>query len=273
MVKAMYSDAEFSYCVSVDHPPFVEQSVHAHDICELFLLTRGEGYYVTEGSIYPFEPGTLILMRPGEMHHPVCFGNEPYERMSLHFSPGIVKKIDPEMRLLRMFFNRPLGKNNVYNKNILSATNVYALFEKMEQLASDTYVQRVQILSYLYPVLLELGDIFDNRIMPDAETSGSLVHEIVEYINRNLAKELSVDQICQRFYLSRTQLYRSFKKATGTNVGQYINLKRIVRAHSYIEEGVSPNEAASLCGFRDYSAFYRAYIKKYGESPTGQHRK
>ena len=37
--------------------------------------------------------------------------------------------------------------------------------------------------------------------------------------------------------------------------------------------GVPITRAAANCGFRDYSAFYRAYKKRYGVSPAAERTK
>ncbi|MBR0133279.1 MAG: helix-turn-helix domain-containing protein [Lachnospiraceae bacterium] len=36
-----------------------------------------------------------------------------------------------------------------------------------------------------------------------------------------------------------------------------------------IAAGLSAKEAAINCGFRDYSVFYRAFVKRFGHSPSG----
>ena len=48
----------------------------------------------------------------------------------------------------------------------------------------------------------------------------------------------------------------------------YVNQKRILYAKKLIESGVTASVAAERVGFGDYSAFYRAYVKIIGKSPT-----
>lgn len=261
-----------SFHNAVSQPPHIEHKIHAHDRCELFYLIRGDGYYITEGSSYAFEPGKILLMRPGETHRAVCFNSSEYHRMSIHFDPCVVDAIDPTGRILRTFFDRPLGTNNAYDRSVLLGTGVYDYLDMMCHPCADNDAQCTQVLCYLLPVLSELANLFDKGFDERKEAAFPDSHDVLEYINHNIATSLSVDLICEKFYLTRTQLYRNFKKATGVNPWEYITLKRLTLARSYIADGMSANSAAIACGFGDYSAFYRAYVKYFGNTPTGNSR-
>lgn len=41
---------------------------HIHDRCELFYFISGNAQYLVEGSVYPLEHDSLLIMRPGEAH-------------------------------------------------------------------------------------------------------------------------------------------------------------------------------------------------------------
>ena len=100
---------------------------------------------------------------------------------------------------------------------------------------------------------------------PEVQTR---IREILQYVNRHLYEELTLDELCRQFYISKTQLGRLFRAATGSTAWDYILVKRLIRARQLILSGVSITEASVCCGFRDYSTFYRAYKKRYDTSPT-----
>lgn len=261
-----------SYAQSTQYPPFAPMMLHAHESCEIFCLFRGNGYYITEGTRHKFEHGKVILMRSGEAHRTVPTGEEPYARLAFHFDPSIVDSIDPERRLLRPFFDRPLGLHNVYDRSVVAQTAIYELFRKMTALSGDNAQNCVHVTALLFAVLDELNTLFDAKLYISPTESAALMHAVVAYVNENLTAQLSVDQICEKFYLSRGQLNRNFKSSTGATVWDYIVTKRLMLAKSYISDGMGAQEAARTCGFSDYSAFYRAYQKKHGISPTGTSR-
>lgn len=268
------------YCINenvssqynITYPPFSEQELHVHDQCELFYLVDGTGYYETEGTRYKFTPGIILLMRPGETHRAVRFDDSPYARLSLHFNPSVVDSFDKDRLLLRPFYDRTMGTRNYYNAEMLADTNVYQYLEKMSAPCASQEAQCIQVLSYLPAVLAELSKVFDQNTAPSVDQKNLLIHDILDYINRNLATPLSVELLCDKFFITRTQLYRLFKKTTKMNAWEYIVLKRLVLARSMINDGIASSDAAKACGFKDYSSFYRAYVAKYKEPPSGIHR-
>lgn len=267
------SNEYLDFGFSTSHPPFENQPIHTHDKCEIFWLVQGSGHYMIEDTLHILEPGKLFIMRPGEAHRAVCTKAEPYTRMTLHFSPSLVDSIDPERLLLRTFYDRPLGMRNSYTADQLFGTRIVETFRRMQTPAEDNPAHCVKVLSLLYSVLLDLGEVFDNGIANNPTEINQKTHDVIEYINQNITDELSVELLCSKFYISTTQLYRNFKKATDMNVWNYIQLKRLILAHSYMQDGMSSQDAAQASGFNDYSAFYRAYKKKYGVSPSGRNRK
>lgn len=86
-------------------------------------------------------------------------------------------------------------------------------------------------------------------------------------MNSNLAKDLSVDIISERFYLNKYYLMYLFKKETGYTLYGYIQKKKIIRTSDLIKSGMQAGDVCSLCGFGDYSAFVRAFKKKFKLSP------
>jgi AraC-like DNA-binding protein len=93
-------------------------------------------------------------------------------------------------------------------------------------------------------------------------------YRLIDYVNRHLTQGLTLDSICEKCYISKSQLQRLFKKATGTTLWRYITVKRLAMAQRLLAEGEQPTHIYSRCGFADYSTFYRAYVKAYGHAPT-----
>jgi len=93
------------------------------------------------------------------------------------------------------------------------------------------------------------------------------IERTLSYINENLTRELTVDALADRVYLSRYHFMRLFKAQTGATVHAYIRRKRLLYAARLIREGVNANKAAFDSGFADYSTFHRAFTESFGMSP------
>jgi len=119
--------------------------------------------------------------------------------------------------------------------------------------------------------------VFMTRLAADAvlgEESGeprqyfsSKVTDIIAYIHHNIDSQLSIGDIAAHFYLSTSYLCRLFKKSTGTTINSYIISCRIELAQKLLSGGYSVNEVYSMCGFNDYSNFFKAFTKIVGVSP------
>ena len=84
-----------------------------------------------------------------------------------------------------------------------------------------------------------------------------------------LFEDITVEQLSGHFFLSVSQFSRLFKEATGASPWAYITAKRLISAREQLQSGISAKKAAERCGFKDYSVFYRAYVKRFGEKPSG----
>lgn len=104
----------------------------------------------------------------------------------------------------------------------------------------------------------------------DSITLSKTVADVTNYINQHLTENITLDTLCEHFYISKVHLNRIFSKAIGATVFEYIAYKRIGLARHLLESGVPAKEAAVQVGYHDYSTFFRAYKKITGHAPTNE---
>ena len=252
-----------------EHPDKESFKLHTHDTFELYIFIRGRGKFLIEGNEYPLSQGDIILMRPTEAHYIDIDTSRPYERFSAHFSEDFFKAFDKDGNLLEAFLNHEPGNFNRYSRDDFKP-EIYNLL--VQNLLGESQNRHLQVSCNMLPLLNEIYKVYKSH--RDTETQGeSPIQKIVRYINNHINDNLSLDTICNKFYISKAQLCRSFKAATGSTVQNYINAKRLVNAKRMLADGISPTRAATLCGFNDYSVFYRAFCKEYGKAPKKEYNK
>ena len=261
-----YSFGDIYIRHAIDNSPDEKEfNMHIHDRCEIYFFISGNVEYLVEGSKYPLNENSLMIMRPAEAHSPKITGSSTYERYAVNFPLDIVKNIDTENRLLIPFTGRLLGKDNMFSAVDMDMKLVNKLFSEMCS-DNDDYGKRLTINTHLITLL----DII-NRAWSEKKRSGhkqqSTAERIVMYVNDHLTEDISVPKLAEHFYLSASQFNRVFKQATGASPWDYITKKRLTVAKELLRNGVSAQEAAESCGFRDYSVFYRAYTKHFGYPP------
>lgn len=247
-----------------EHPKVDDYKMHTHDEVEIYLLLSGHGIFHIEGTAYPLSPGDVLVMRPAESHYIELTAEVPYERVVINFSLDAFAGIDPEGKLIKAILEREAGRHNQYKSFSFTGGSCMQHWQTMMSDTGDAYIN---LLSGLIGLLREIHDIFYQQA--EKETAKDMLeYQIVQYINSHLAGPLTLEQICEHFFISKAQLCRLFRKTTATTVWQYITVKRLVMARQMLEEGGTPTKIYTQCGFNDYSTFYRAYMKHYGCPPA-----
>lgn len=63
------------------------------------------------------------------------------------------------------------------------------------------------------------------------------IQEIIQYINQRYTEEIRLDFLCEKFFISKFYLSRSFEKTTGKSIYQYILEKRMILAKQLLVYG------------------------------------
>ena len=261
-----YSDDIISAHYSHNERPNPKHfKLHIHEWYEIYYFINGSGLFKVEGNSYPLESGSILIMRSNESHYIDINPERPYTRISVHFNPKLLADIDPQGILMLPFTKRDGGKLNLYNSSDFKGSLYHTLIQNM---TVSTNERRVQLLSNLIPILNEIRIAFERKNKTVESSENSTICNIMNYINQHYSEDISLDIICDKFFISKSQLCRTFKLATGSTVWKYVTTKRIISAHELIMHGQSPTEIYSKCGFNDYSSFFRAYKKHYGTPPT-----
>lgn len=89
------------------------------------------------------------------------------------------------------------------------------------------------------------------------------------YIERNYRMEITPGSVADTFYLSQSYAARTFKKAYGVTLTDYISLVRVRHAEELIREYFVPIRSVALnVGFSDANYFSRVFLKYTGMTPS-----
>ncbi len=94
--------------------------------------------------------------------------------------------------------------------------------------------------------------------------------KVLKYINENLSDtELSVENLAEELFLSRSQLYRKIKALTGQTANEFLRKVRLEKAKEMIESGNdSIGEISYKVGFSSPSYFTKCFKSQFGILPT-----
>lgn len=238
---------------------------HCHDFYEILYVVSGSGKYVVEGSEYKVCPRTLMLIRPFAYHHLSLDKSCVYERHVIHFAKSAVTS--DALKLLEAMSGVDGESGNYYPPRALGNMTI-SIFDRFDIAANMPEVEReAYTRTLLSELIILLSASCGEKMVQNEDELGA---RVIRYLNNNIDSDVSLDTLAKRFFVSKYYLCRAFKKHNGVSVHGYINRKRIMYAKQLIDSGETASGAAYKVGFGDYSAFYRAYVKILGRSPTAQ---
>lgn len=103
----------------------------------------------------------------------------------------------------------------------------------------------------------------------DAGASRVPVADILQYLNLNYSRGITIEELCKRFSTNRNSLSRSFLKATGKTFTAYLTELRLNAAKRLLREtGLPVTEIAERTGFGDLSYWGRVFKRQTGVTPS-----
>ena len=253
-----------SYAVDELIPDNLDNS-HCHDFYEILFVIRGNGRYVVEGTEFIVRPRTLMLFRPFAYHHVTLDTESPYERFVIHFPKNSVPT--PAISILEKITGENDGYGNYYPPSVIN-DSLNSAFDRLEVAALLPDEERQAYIKVLLAeIIILLSASAGERMLQTEEELGA---RVIRYLNSHIEHNINLDKLAKRFFVSKYYLCRAFKKHNGISVHGYLVQKRITYAKQLIESGETASGAAYKVGFGDYSAFYRAYVKIVGKSPTSE---
>ena len=248
-----------------------EVELHHHDFYEVYLLLRGRVEYIVENQIYRMRPGDWMVTSPLELHQArIATDADAYERFVLWISRSYLDRLStPRTSLTRCFDTSVENHTNLLRLPGTTGAQMRSIIERLSALqsnkeyGSDLLAQGalVELMIGLNRAAEERGD---NR---PAGSSDQVVDAVLHYINEHYSETLTLDQLAEKFFISKYHLLRKFDAQVGTTVHRYILQKRLLNAKQLLSGGVPPNEVCQYCGFGDYANFYRAFKAEYNQTP------
>ena len=230
--------------------------IHAHDSVELSVLEEGDVSFFVAGNHYNMLPGDIILVKPNEIHN--CIQN----------SSGVVKHFGFWFsvrckRLLTDFMLHKDGEGNLIRLPQEKKERLLALCHEIRSLALEN--NHVSVYSTAIAILeLCRGGLGS---MEKAQAMPTELHEALHYLELNIDKFPSVQDLCNELFISPSTLLRLFNRYLGVSPSQYLETRRLEIAKKHLREGKSVTDTALLTGYADTSSFIRLFRQRFDVTP------
>ena len=248
-----------------EHPEKIEH-YHHNKHNEILIFVKGNCKMAVEGSEYVLNPYDIVIINSNELHRlynlePI----KPYERFVWHISDEFFVRNECE-EFKRIFSGRHAGEGNRISGELVKDNYIIEILNKLDEYvtAYDEVSEHV-MRGKLMEILFHLNRLYDKNLYETAEDNN--VRNIIMYINNHIEGKLSLDEISDYFFMSKSHICRMFKEHTGLSVHQYIKQKRLIRVKELRAEGMSLTDASIKAGFGSYSNFYKTYMNEMVKPP------
>lgn len=228
---------------------------HSHDFFHYIYVIKGLGDINISGKVYELKPKHMYLLSPGTVH---SFYNKKEENLltieikfevldeaflneTEHFPKILDVGATPVKRILANIRRECINKK-VYFEDIVSA-NMQEIF---------AHLKRASLIQH------------DNNLDNSKE-----FYEVIEYINENLYKDITLQELADILCLEKTYFLKKFKKIMGVTPMLYTRNMRVERAKELLKySDMNITQISEAVGFFSIHHFSKHFSKSTGMSPS-----
>ena len=211
---------------------------HFHDSYSFGLILGGVERCSLRGTRHYFEPGTVPMFNPGEVHDGAPATEHGWSYRMVYVDPALV----PGERVF------PLAERRDHEARLA----VERLFDAVD-FGSELGID--EALRHALDVLLGTGC--------QGQSIAALA-KVRERIDAEFCEPLRLRDIAQCAGLSPTRLLRAFEANYGLTPHRYQQSRRVAKAKRMILAGARPAEVAVACGYSDQSHLNRWFLRIHG---------
>lgn len=232
------------------HPQSLNYPKHLHRSFEFIYIADGTIQLSINNKIFYVSKNQCVLILPYEVHSFIT--KEYSEAYICVFSPEYV----------RTFHNMIEGKfleNPIFDLS----TNAKSLI--LDKIFKDN-VNVLQMKSCLYLLCSEIME--KTKLCESVKNDYELLHKILNYIQENFTKDISLKIISSEFSYSYTYLSKYLNNMLGISFVDFVNENRINYA-SYLLKNTKNTitDIAYMCGYSSIRSFNRNFIKFTKKTP------
>jgi len=267
-IEKIYSVHYFEYSKSFSYKG------EKHPFWELVYVDRGQVSVIADKKSYILSQGTAIFHMPDEYHNIRSCGD---------FANTVIISFDCNDNAMEFFKSKIL----TFDESEKTAISIIvdeaskAFSEPMNLVVQSSLKKRrgapfaceQVIKNFIEYLLISLvrNNKGPTRAKYEIPFTGSALKasEIEEYLGQKISSSITLDEICSKFYCSKSYLKTFFKKSTGQSVIRYFNSLKIEEAKKLISNGdKSFTEISQQLGFGAIHYFSRMFKDYTNMTPT-----
>ena len=237
---------------------------------KIVYLYSGDRIVEIENDRIKVSDGAVIIGTPNMKIGFERISNKTNSYLQIDIYPKVFNSIVGDNDFLRVFDRTEIKQKVFYPKEFGSQTCIMLIGSIIEGL--DKHLGRIHMMSKVLSIISEMDVHFDITSQ-DFHGSDNFNVNLMGYIEKHFMEKITMEDVCKKFFISKTTLNAIVKQNTGITFLKYINYLRVLEAKRLISHTSLPlKRICEVCGFSDYSTFYREYKKYFSDIPKNQIR-
>lgn len=243
---------------------------HSHTgTCEIILSMSTGGNVIIKNKLFPLTKKGLYFIYGPDVHYPAPLDDEEYLRSRIVININFLKKIcqltDMEKAFDRIFSSEGGMYCLLKDEDFKKADEFFRCINNSE---NKDVISEFKMADAIISIieLLKMG--FSYIDSPNFGANKS-VDRALKYIGKNIAYNISIDDISNYSQLNKFYLCHLFKAVVGMTISQYIKVSRISMAKKeLIHTSDSISQISKRIGFNSISYFGRVFFEEEGMTPS-----
>ncbi|MBQ8802759.1 MAG: AraC family transcriptional regulator [Tyzzerella sp.] len=219
----------------------------------LEYIVSGKGYLKVDGKEFTLNANDVYLLEPGSSHEYYADKDEPFKKYWINFKSDL---------FFNIFNEYDLKQTYVFHDTDISdeMENVF----KLEEISLYNDQIYRQASTYLFSIFMKLAE------KKPIKVEGSVIaQQILSELDRAIDSSISIDEICNKLFISRSKLIREFKKHYGKTPHAYLLDRKIAFSKMLLQNtNHSIKSISNHLGFADEHYYCNIFKKKTNMTPS-----
>lgn len=245
-------------------------SEHWHKQLQLLYFKKGSISIYCNGQNYELAAGDVLIINSNEIHYGTNLSTEAlYYTLKIDFQEIFFDKKNLEQLpyIVALMESRLLFQHKIHG-DIAFNQLFEAIINECEQ---KTVGFELAVQANLFHIASHLLRHYQKKVLPinHSQQNVDQLRSALTYLDAHYKEDISLDLLAATAAMSPQHFCRLFKKLTGRRPMDYINLLRVNKAATLLnDQKLNISEIAAEVGFNDTNYFSRVFKKYQAMSPT-----
>ncbi|MBF0811312.1 AraC family transcriptional regulator [Staphylococcus xylosus] len=222
----------------------------------LHIVTQGEGTFSYAGETYHLTAGDIFLLERGmEVEYKPSFSN-----------PWTYYWVGMNGKQILNYLSRCsiVDSHVILGQDTTDIKNIIQLICKLSQSIESNNSNDILIMQYLYQLVYTLQEKFPKNFSVQVDIVNEDIQHAVDFINTNYQKHITVEDVAKSVNITRSHLYKLFKKNLGCSPKEYLTYIRMYHASQLlIHTSTLISDISRQVGYKDPLLFSKNFTKHF----------